>query len=80
VAKASAEGGEVDFDYTASPSETLESWGPVRSNEGGISRLVYFGITDVMRGISSHVTVGRLKRGARFVDNWFVLVREDRPG
>jgi hypothetical protein len=30
-----------------------------------------------MRGLSSHVTIGRAKRKGRWLDNWFVLVRED---
>jgi hypothetical protein len=35
-----------------------------------------------MRGISSHVTIGRAKKGgpketSQWMDNWFVLVRDD---
>jgi hypothetical protein len=83
VARAGAEAGEVDFDYAATPAETLDAWGAVRANAGGISALVYGGgMLDVMRGISSHVTIGRLKRKGQALDNWFVLVREDarEPG
>jgi hypothetical protein len=79
VARPSAEPGEVDFDYAATPAETLDAFGPVKSNAGGISTFVYQGCVDVMRGISSHVTIGRLKRNGHYIDNWFVLVREDVP-
>ncbi len=77
VARKSTENGEVDLDYTMTPGETLASWGAVRSNAGGISHFVYHGMVDVMRGLSSHVTVGRLKKKGQWLDNWFVLVRED---
>jgi hypothetical protein len=34
-----------------------------------------------MRGISSHVTIGRAKRKRGWMDAWFILVREDaKPG
>ncbi len=79
VARPSAESGEVDLDYTMTPVETLETWGALRSNDGGVSRFVYYGLVDVMRGVSSHVTVGRGKKKGRYVDNWFVLVRGDAP-
>jgi hypothetical protein len=30
-----------------------------------------------MRGISSHVTIGRARKKQGWMDAWFVLVRED---
>jgi hypothetical protein len=82
VARPGTEAGEVEFDYAATPAETLDSWGAIRPNAGGISALVYGDMFDVMRGVSSHVTIGRLKKKGRLVDNWFVLVRQDvgEPG
>ena len=77
VARAADEGGEVALDYAMTPAETLESWGPIRSNAGGISTFVYENMVDVLRGISSHVTIGRVRKKGQFLDNWFVLVRED---
>jgi hypothetical protein len=77
VARPSQEAGEVDFDYMATPKETLPGWGEVRPNEGVISQFVYKDMVDVMRGLSSHVTIGRIRRKGQFIDNWFVLVRED---
>jgi hypothetical protein len=32
---------------------------------------------DVMRGVSTHVSIGRARRGGKMSDNWFVLCRED---
>lgn len=69
--------GEIDIDYLRVPSEKPEAWPPIQSNERGIGRLVYGGMVDVMRGISSHVTIGRAKKKGRAIDAWFVLCRED---
>lgn len=79
VARPGAESGEIDLDYATTPGETLDSWGKVRNNASGISRFIYFGVVDVMRGISSNVTIGRVKKSGHYIDNWFVLVRDDRP-
>jgi hypothetical protein len=79
VGRLAAEAGEVDLDYTLTPVETLDSFGAIKSNEGGISTFVFAGLVDVMRGISSHVTIGRGKKKGVYIDNWFVIVREDPP-
>jgi hypothetical protein len=34
-------------------------------------------MVDVMRGISSHVSIGRARKKNGWMDAWFVLVRED---
>jgi hypothetical protein len=72
-----SEAGEVNFDYAETPKESLASWGTVRPNDVGISTFIYKDVVDVMRGVSSHVTIGRVKRRGQFLDNWFVLLRED---
>jgi hypothetical protein len=69
--------GELDIDYTKTPSSKPESWPPIAGNESGLGRLVYGGMIDVMRGVSSHVSIGRAFRGGQFADNYFVLCRED---
>ena len=76
----SSEPGEVDIDYTMVPKVKPQSWPPIVPNSVRLAPAIYGGMIDVMRGISSHVTIGRARRKAGWMDNWFVLVREDpRP-
>jgi hypothetical protein len=76
VARRSAEAGELDLDHTILPKEKSHDWPPISSNDGLVRRFVYYGLVDVVRGLSSHVTIGRVKKG-NWLDSWFVLVRED---
>jgi hypothetical protein len=69
--------GQVDIDYRKIPPEKPDSWPPIQPNRGLIPGLVYGGMVDVMRGISSHVTIGRAKKKGQWIDAWFVLCRED---
>jgi hypothetical protein len=72
---------EVDIDYTRLPPGKPDAWPVIKDNEHGFGRLVYGNMIDVMRGISSHVSIGRarrLKNGSfEWFDAWFVLCRED---
>jgi hypothetical protein len=77
VTHQAADEGEVDIDYTMLPKEKPDAWPPIIPNTAGIARFVYAGMIDVMRGISTHVSIGRAKRGGKLADHWFVLVRED---
>jgi hypothetical protein len=77
VAHPSAEAGEVDIDYTIIPREKPPSWPDILPNSSRFGRFVYHGMVDVMRGISSHVSIGRAKKKDGWMDAWFVLVRED---
>jgi hypothetical protein len=78
VVHPSAETGEVDIDHTMRPKEKPEDWPPIIDNDARLGRFVYYGLVDVVRGLSSHVTIGRVKKG-NWLDSWFVLVREDTP-
>jgi len=71
--------GEIDIDYTMLPTEKPDSWPAIIPNSARLGRFVYYNMVDVMRGISNHVSIGRAKRGGKWMDAWFVLVRED-PG
>jgi hypothetical protein len=76
----SSEVGEVEFDYTLIPKEKPAEWPDIVPNRARLGRFVYEGMVDVMRGISPHVSLGRAKKRGRWLDTWFVLVREDaRP-
>jgi len=83
LVRPSAEAGEVDIDYTMiapqSSPKPPAAWPKVTSIRHGLGRFVYDGTVDVMRGLSSHVSMGRAmkKKAGRWLDTWFVLVRED---
>ena len=79
VVRPSADIGEVDIDYTIVPREKPGQWPPVLPNHARLGRFVYGGMVDVIRGISPHVSIGRAKKRGRWMDAWFVLVREETP-
>jgi len=77
VAHPATDPGEVDVDYTMVPREKAEAWPPIAPSSARLGRFIYHGTIDVMRGISSHVTIGRARRKGGWMDAWFILVRED---
>jgi hypothetical protein len=77
VMHGSNDAGEMDIDYTMLPKEKCESWPEIVPNSARLGRFVYYGTVDVMRGISTHVSIGRARRKDGWMDNWFMLIRED---
>jgi hypothetical protein len=77
VAHPSPEGGEVAIDYTVVPDAAPPGWPRIAPSQAGFGRFVYGGMVDVMRGLSTHVSIGRATIDGRPVDRWFVLVRDD---
>jgi hypothetical protein len=77
VAHPATDAGEVDIDYTMVPKEKPDAWPVIVPNSARLGRFVYDGMVDVMRGISSHVSIGRARKKHGWMDAWFVLVRED---
>jgi hypothetical protein len=69
--------GEVAIDYKELPEHTLDAWPEIIPNSARLGRFVYEGMVDVMRGISSHVTIGRARKNDAWMDAWFVLCRID---
>jgi hypothetical protein len=69
--------GEVVIDYTRLPGGRCAGWPVMLRNDQRLSRFVFDGTQDVMRGVSHHVTIGRARKAGRWMDNWFVLCRED---
>ena len=73
--------GEVLIDYCEVPSDKPagkpDGWPDVRPNSAGLSRFIYNRTKDTMRGVSSHVSIGRAARDGKVMDNWFVLCRRD---
>jgi hypothetical protein len=79
VARKAQVEGEVDFDYTMLPTSKPESWPEIKPNSGLLGGVVYGGMIDIVRAISSHVCIGRAKRGGKLSDMYFTLCRKD-PG
>jgi hypothetical protein len=71
--------GELVIDYSKIPKQKPPSWPEIRSNEGGIAGIVYGGMVDYLRGLSSHVSIGVAFKNGKRRDQWFALVRQD-PG
>ncbi len=68
--------GEVLVDYLQVPPERPEHWPEILPNSARLSRLVYDGMQDVLRGVSRHVTIGRATKGGKPMSSWFVLCRD----
>jgi hypothetical protein len=77
IARESRDRPEVLIDYCSLPSEHPQGWPPIRSNERGLSRLVYGFLLDTLRGVSGHVTIGSAARKGKDLGSWFALCRED---
>lgn len=69
--------GELVVDYTKLPSVKAAGWPAIRKNEGLIPGIVYGGMTDYVRGISTHVSIGAAFIGTRPRKAWFAMVRRD---
>ncbi len=75
--------GGVVIDYFLVPEGWAlpEGWPRVVPNSWGLQRLVYYRTRDFMRGVSKHVSIGRAatedRKGDRWLDFWFTLVREE---
>ena len=65
------------IDYRTVPSGEIEGWPSPKSNERGIARLVYGGMQDFMRRVSSRVSVGRAFVRGKDLGASFMLVRAD---
>lgn len=68
-------GGEALIDYCEVPPAKPNGWPAVASNSVGITKYIFGGTQDTMRGISAHVSIGRASRAGQWMDNWFVLCR-----
>lgn len=69
--------GEVLIDYLRTPPRKPDAWPEILPNSARLSRFVYYGTQDVMRGVSEHVSIGRATKRGKDMSAWFVLCRED---
>jgi hypothetical protein len=66
---------EILIDYTRVPTTTPEGWPAVKDNESGGRKMVYGGMNDFCRRVSSTVIIGHAWRNGKEVDAYFVLAR-----
>lgn len=66
---------EILFDYTRVPSTAPEGWPKVAPNTSGTAKLVYGGMHDFCRRVSSAVIIGAATRLGKPIDAYFVLAR-----
>jgi hypothetical protein len=69
--------GEVLVDYLRLPPERPAHWPKILSNSARLSRFVYGGTQDILRGVSRHVNIGRATKAGNPMSAWFVLCRQD---
>jgi hypothetical protein len=65
------------IDYTRVPPKKPNEWPEILPNEAKLGRFIYSGTKDYMRKVSEHVAIGRAYKGAKGMNAWFILCRED---
>ena len=73
---AEQDGDEVLFDYTRLPSSVPEEFPALASNDSGTAKLVFGGMIDRVRRVSTHCTIGTAFRNGKPENAWFMLIRE----
>jgi hypothetical protein len=76
VARPSQHGDQVVIDYSELPEQAPANWPQIRANDNGISRLVFAGMTDTLRRVSQHVSIGAAAKRGKAIEAYFVLCRE----
>ncbi len=71
--------GELAIDYRSVPKTKPPSWPAIEDNRGLLGGIVYGGMVDYLRRLSSHVSVGIATRDEKPRGQFFTLVRRD-PG
>lgn len=66
---------EIAINYLKVPETKPDDLPPIKPNESGMSKLVYAGMIDYLRWVSSDVVIGRATKGGKLTNNWFVLCR-----
>lgn len=69
--------GEVVIEYTKIPKDKAPGWPKIEDNGGFGPGIVFGGMTDYLRGITSHVSIGQAFKGGKSRGEWFALVRRD---
>jgi hypothetical protein len=66
---------EILIDYTRVPEVAPEGWPAVKDNTRGGGKLVYGGMHDFCRRVSSTVIIGAATRQGKMIGAYFVLAR-----
>lgn len=70
---------EILFDYTQLPPGAPSDFPAIAPNDRGTAQLVFGGMIDRVRRVSTHCTIGAAYRNGKPMHSWFMLVREDPP-
>ena len=76
ISNHTARPGEMQIDYTQLPHEKGADWPKLKSNDKGISKLIYGNLKDYMRRVSSDVFIGEATKNGKRV-GFFILCREE---
>ena len=68
---------QVAINYYDEPGFKYDSWSKMAKNTSGLSRFVYGNMHDWMWKVSDHVSIGKANKNGKFMNNWFILCRED---
>jgi hypothetical protein len=75
TASVDAKQSEVVIDYKQIPKVAPEGWPALTDNDHGLGALVYGGMIDTLRRVSSHVSVGAAHKRGQAPSAFFVLTR-----
>lgn len=64
---------ELFFDYTVTPPAAPAGWPPYKSNDRGLSKLVYGGMIDTCRRVATGVLVGKAYKHGKAEGAYFTL-------
>jgi len=67
---------EVLVDYLLTPPRHPSDWPEIKPITSRLSRFVYYRMQDVLRGVSTHVSIGRATKDGKDMPAWFTLCRE----
>ena len=69
--------GEVLVDYAKVPPRKPAGWPTIMGPTARAGIFVWAGMTDVLRKVSEHVTIGAAYKGGKAMEQYFALCRED---
>src|SRR5581483_8724906 len=61
---------ELVVDYGGLPPRRPTHWPEILPHESRLGRFVWVGMTDVLRRVSEHVSIGRAYKGSKAMDAW----------
>ncbi len=68
---------EVLVDYARIPPRKPAAWPAIMGPKARAGFLVWDGMTDVLRKVSEHVTIGAASKNGKLMGQYFALCRED---